>query len=458
MFRHRRTAVAVGALAVAAFVAGCSNSPSGSPAAERSVAGAVGTSCDKYGKITMTVGMSEAGEAIAQSFKNEVKAFEAANPNVTVNLQIKDWASSIDTIKLEMSGSNPPDVMQGNEGWAIDGALWKAGLLLDLTPYEKAFGWDQKFPESALKVNRFTKDGKTMGQGDLAGVPPAIQYVGVFYNKALLARVGVTDPSTLDNKQTFLATLAKAKAAGITPVMLGDSDKWPALHNLSLFNGWYLTPQQINNWVFDVKGSTYDDAAHIKGATDFRSWMKDGYFNSDALATSFNDATARFGKGQAMFFITGSWALGDVAKSLGKNAGFMLFPAGNSGKHEAVGGYSLPFTVSSKTKYPDCAASFVNFVTASPQAIAAQIAAGRPSAALAGANAKIDDPLLKQMVSEYQRLNQEDGLFTWEDWPTPTMLTFMGGAAQELLSGQISPQTYCEEVQKNWDDYMKTRS
>ncbi len=62
-------------------------------------------------------------------------------------------------------------------------------------------------------------------------------------------------------------------------------------------------------------------------------------------------------------------------------------------------------------------------MTASPEAIEAQIAAGRPSAAKAGAEATIDNPLLSQMVSEYQRLNAENGLFTWEDWPTPTMGT-----------------------------------
>jgi raffinose/stachyose/melibiose transport system substrate-binding protein len=186
--------------------------------------------------------------------------------------------------------------------------------------------------------------------------------------------------------------------------------------------------------------------------------MEKGYFNSDALATSFTDATNRFGKGESAFFITGTWALGDVTKSLGDKAGFMLFPAGDSGKHAAVGGYSLPFSISSKTKYPDCAAAFIDYVTASDEAISAQIAAGRPSATKAGVNAQIDDPLLKQMVGEYQKLTTENGLFTWEDWPTPTMLNFMGSQAQLLLSGKVTPKQYNESIQKNWADYMKTRS
>jgi raffinose/stachyose/melibiose transport system substrate-binding protein len=413
-------------------------------------------SCATAGTITLNVGFSEAGEAILTEFKKQALAFQTANPNVTVNVTAKDWASSIQTIKLAMSGDNPPDVMQGNEGWAIDGALWKAGLILNLDTYAQAFGWTDAFPDSALMVNRFTDDGKTMGQGHLVAVPPAIQYVGAFYNKKLLGQLGVTDVSTIDTKATFLALLDKAKAAGILPVMLGDSDKWPALHNLSLLNGWYVTPQAISDWVFDKTGSTYNDTGHQQGAADFRDWMAKGYFNSDALATSFADATARFGKGEGAFFITGTWALGDVYKSMGDNVGFMLFPAGASGTHAAVGGYSLPFIISAKSKYPDCAAAFVNYVTASPDAIQAQIAAGRPSAAKAGANATIDNPLLKQMVAQYQKLNAESGLFTWEDWPTPSMFTLMGSESQLLLGGQITPAAYCTKIQANWDKFIQT--
>ena len=473
MFGHqphwKRCAVAL----VAVFVVGCSGATTtASPAPTTAPTAATVTtapitaapasaaaqlpSCSKYGNITLNVGFSEAGEAILAGFKTQAQAFQTANPNVTVTVTAKDWSSSIQTIKLAMSGDNPPDVMQGNEGWAIDGALWKAGLLLNLDPYATAFGWNTAFPDSALMVNKFTDDGKTMGTGHLVAVPPAIQYVGVFYNKKLLAQLGVTDVSTIDNKTAFLAVLDKAKAAGLLPVMLGDSDKWPALHNLSLLNGWYVSPQAISDWVFNKAGSTYDDAGHLQGSTDFRAWMASGYFNTDALATSFADATARFGQGKGVFFITGTWALGDLDKSMGANVGFMLFPAGASGTHAAVGGYSLPFTISAKTKYPDCAAAFVNYVTASPDAIAAQIAAGRPSATKAGVNATITDPLLKQMVSQYQKLTSENGLFTWEDWPTPTMLTFMESEAQLLLGGQLTPQAYDKAIQANWDKFITT--
>lgn len=449
------TAVAVAAPATACANIGASNG------ADRSVSGTVAVgakACTKYGKhITLTMGVSEAGQSIAEQDQRLAKEFEKKNPNVTVDVQVKDFADSLKTIKLAMSGDNPPDLMQGNEGWAIDGALWKAGLIKDLSAYEKAYGWRQKFPETALAANRFTADGNTFGKGKLTGLPQGVQYVGVFYDKSLLKKIGITDPSTLDDRTALLAAIAKAKSANMTPVMLGDSEKNWALHNLSLFNGWYVSPDKITKWVYDTKGSTYDDAGHIRAAAEFQSWMSKGYFNSDALSTSFNDAEARFSKNQAAFFITGTWALGDLTQKMGSNVGFMLWPAGSSGKHAAVGGYSLPYTISSKTKYPDCAASLLNFATASPAAIKAQIASGRPSATTAGAGYHVSNPLLAQMVADYKKLNAENGLFPWEDWPTPTMLTLAGSQAQLLLSGKTSPKAYCATLQKNWDDYQKTK-
>jgi len=453
MFRHlhRKTAALAAVTALVAAVTLVAPAGAQSPAASDL------PTCANAGDIVLKVGFSEAGEVILEQFKQQVAAFEAANPNVDVQVNAKDWASSWQTIKLAMSGDDPPDVMQGNEGWMIDGALWKAGLIQDLDPYAEKFGWFDAFPESALMVNRFSDDGNTMGEGNLVAVPPAIQYVGVFYNKDLLSQLGVTDVSTLDTKEAFMAVLDKAKAAGMLPVMLGDSDRWPALHNLSLLTGWYVTPEKINDWVFNKAGATYNDAGHIQGAQDFQDWMTNGYFNADALATSFNDAVARFGKGEGVFYIGGTWALGDIYKSLGDKAGFMLFPVGERGTHAAVGGYSLPFIISSKSKNPDCAAAFINYITASPEAISAQIAAGRPSAAKAGAQATIDNPLLKQMVAEYQRLNADNGLFTWEDWPTPTMGTLMMGESQLLLGGQETPQEYVQKIQDNWDEFMASR-
>ena len=174
---HRSIGAAVAAIGISVLAVGCTGAGTAGQNTGTTpkdiVTGA--QACTKYGDITLKVGFSEAGESILNGFNNLVSSFEKDNPKVKVDVQAKDFTSSLQTIKLAMSSDTPPDVMQGNEGWSIDGALWKAGLILNLDPYAKAYGWDTKFPKSALTVNQFTADGKTFGQGNLTGLPQGIQ-------------------------------------------------------------------------------------------------------------------------------------------------------------------------------------------------------------------------------------------------------------------------------------------
>src|SRR5262249_20894467 len=108
MLRRSRTGLGLLTASLAVALTGCGGG-SGSTSSEKVNPTNGGTTCDKYGDIILKVGLSEAGEAIADGFKGLVSEFEKANPKVKVDLQVKDFASSLQTIKLVMSGDNPPD-------------------------------------------------------------------------------------------------------------------------------------------------------------------------------------------------------------------------------------------------------------------------------------------------------------------------------------------------------------
>ena len=51
--------------------------------------------------------------------------------------------------------------------------------------------------------------------------------VGVWYNKELFEKAGIdAPPATWDE---FLADVQKLKDAGITPIAVGEKDKWPGM-------------------------------------------------------------------------------------------------------------------------------------------------------------------------------------------------------------------------------------
>src|ERR1035441_10960662 len=98
VFRRIITA-AVTMIGFAALVAGVSNAGATTTRSTTSQASAVSSglttgpgACTKYGKnITLNVGFSEAGSTILSGFNGLVGKFEAANPNVKVNVIAKSF-------------------------------------------------------------------------------------------------------------------------------------------------------------------------------------------------------------------------------------------------------------------------------------------------------------------------------------------------------------------------------
>jgi hypothetical protein len=124
-----------------------------------------------------------------------------------------------------MSGDNPPDVMmQRGLGHQRRPLAGRPDPRLD--PYAEQFGWFEEFPSraswstgSADDARRWARAPRRRRRRCSTSAPSTTEK---------LARSVVTDVSTIDTKNAFLAILDQAKAAGEIPVMLGTSDKWRA--------------------------------------------------------------------------------------------------------------------------------------------------------------------------------------------------------------------------------------
>ena len=61
--------------------------------------------------------------------------------------------------------------------------------------------------------------------------------------------------------------------------------------------------------------------------------------------------------------IGGNWNAATARDGLGKDAAFFDMPPGDSGKAVAIGSASVPMHISAKTKNPDLAAAYLDFIT-----------------------------------------------------------------------------------------------
>ena len=178
--------------------------------------------------------------------------FTKQYPNVTWDIKQDQFTNLINATPRLLSGDNPPDLIR----LPTMVSFAKEGLLKNLDDYATAFGWD-KWPVPQLNQNRVAADG-TRGSGSLYAMGLNYSLTGVFYNKKLAAQIGMTEPpKTLAE---FEDLLAKAKAAGLQPIMEWGSAKsgmglaFP-LQNLMAAYG---PVEPINDWIFQKKGATID--------------------------------------------------------------------------------------------------------------------------------------------------------------------------------------------------------
>jgi raffinose/stachyose/melibiose transport system substrate-binding protein len=446
-------------MAVVIGIAGCGGTPGASNKPDQSAAKSnepVKTSgFDSLGKVTLSVVSSEGSGGPREAIKVLTKQFEAKYPNVTVKLSFRDFASWIKQAKLVAASDSAPDVFAGNQGYQLDGELVKAGLVLPLDKYAKAYGWDKSYTPETMQQFEWSPDGHTFGTGTLWGVAQSGQSTGVFVNLAKLRQAGI-DPASLKTFDDFdkaLATL-RAKLPADEPVIaLGNKDQYGAIHMWGMVQGAYEPAQSIRDWIFHKDGATFDTAGTLQSLQKIKEWADKGYLGKGDAFNSLNDAeaAAEFGRGKGAFLLGGNWNASIVKDGLGKNGGFFDMPPGKSGEHVAIGSTSTPLHISAKTKQPDLAAAYIDYITG-PSAGQALVDTQQVPAA-ADATAKPGDPLGQEVVQGWQTLVKDGGLTLYPDWSSPTMLTTMGQTFQEMLAGRMTPQEVVSKIQKDWSDY-----
>ena len=251
--------------------------------------------------------------------------FTKQYPSVKWKIREDQFATITRDAPLLLAGPNPPDIMRMPQ---LNG-LVKDHLLKNLDGYFKTFGWS-KFPATQLESMRVAPSGAPQGVGPLWAMGLNYSMTGVFYNKALAAKIGMTSaPSTLAQLD---ADMAKAKAAGILPVEQFNGDGTGGLvFPLQFLAADYGSVKSLNAWVNDQPGANINTPANLQAVTHLQQWIKAGYFNSDANAVGYSAMMSKFEAGTGLFIFDGDWESGNFDTHLPGKFSFFLFPATQGG-------------------------------------------------------------------------------------------------------------------------------
>ncbi|MEW2289250.1 extracellular solute-binding protein [Streptomyces sp. NPDC047841] len=384
------------------------------------------------GDVTLRMWADQAEKPL---MKSVIPAFEKQYPNVKVDITYKSFDDLVATVVNAASGSNPPDLFEGNIGYAVDGALVKAKLVRPLDDVAAAYGWITGTGASTLAPARWNGSGTAFGSGNLYGMSPISEVQGIYYNKALLKKLNLNAPRSLHDLEEALPAVKKA---GEQPIMLGNSDQYAATHIFSDLAVTEQKPAAIRDWIGGKAGTSFVTEGNEKAADTMADWAKKGYFGSGYDGLSNEDAVTRFAKGSGVFFVGGSWngATLDPAKF-----GFGALTTGGAGATAS------PWHISSSSKVTPAAVALLAALH-TPKTGQEILDTGRLPVVTDGV--KGGNSLQSQTLDALKRTIAAGNQVGYYDWSATDMLTVMGGRLQEVMAGRTSSADFTKTVQGAW--------
>jgi raffinose/stachyose/melibiose transport system substrate-binding protein len=375
------------------------------------------------------------GKTLWQDMANE---YMAAHPNVTINITILENEAFKTKLTSVMQGGTPPDIFQSWGGGTMNEQA-DAGLLQDITSYLDADGgaWRNTFAPGALAV--FAKDGKNYG------VPWDMGMVSWWYNKDLFAKANIANPPATWTE--FIDDVKALKAAGITPISLGEKDTWTGMHIWA-----YLATRICGQAGFLAaagRTGSFADPCFVEAGTKLKELIDLQPFQAGFLGQVHDEMQGTFGNGKAAMELSGQWAPGSSKgqSADGKgvaNLGMFKFPAVEGGAGDAgdaMGGGN-GFAIG-KNASPE-AVDFVKYLTAAEQQKRVA-ASGGGIPVVKGGEVGLTDP---NMIAVQQGFAAAKYFQLYYDQYMPSA---MGGiindAVAKLYAGTATPEQVAQEIE-----------
>jgi raffinose/stachyose/melibiose transport system substrate-binding protein len=386
----------------------------------------------------------EAQKALWQKLADE---YMAAHPNITIEVTVLENENFKTKLTTVMQSGDPPDVFQ-SWGGGVMNEYANAGLLMDITPALDADGgaWRNTFSPGALGVYAY--------QGKNYGVPRDMGMVGFWYNKDLFAQAGIDTPPTTWTE--LLDDVTTLKEAGITPIAVGEGDKWPGA-----FWWEYLAVRVGGQAAFDAAYSrtgSFADAPFVEAGAKLQELIALEPFQDGFLGATWGDEATAMGNGKAAMDLMGQWAPGAFAdnsvdkQGLGDKAGWFPFPAVEGGAGDpadALGGGN-GFVIGKNA--PPEAVDFLKFLS-SVESQRAQAEIGLSVPVVKGAEDALSDPLLKTVqqgaaAAKYFQLY-------YDQYLTPAMGSVVNDSVQGLFAGTMTPEQVAQALEDSATQELK---
>lgn len=371
-------------------------------------------------------------------YEQAAKEFDSKHGTTT-----KVWGNPRvwDQLRPRIVGDNPPDLMY--PGWGMDHwALAEEDQIMTLddalkTPAEDGKGtWGDTFEPSILKLGQ--KDGKQYV------LPYFFNVWGWWYNPDQFAKNGWKVPETYDD---LLTLCGQIKGKGVAPITFQGKYPYYMLQGMLLPWAQDLGGIQVIQDIQNLKAGAWTNPAVLEAAKRIVELKDKGFFENGAVGMSHTESQTEFVMGKAAMIPCGTWLYAEMQKTLPPNAKmqFMQPPAvKGSGDPGACVIDIEPWMVPTKAKNPAAAIALFKYLTSLPKAKEFVEAKGTLMAIKGSDQAKLPETLT--VASKVFRDSKTVWSFVARQW-YPAMETDIENALTSLVSGQITPEKFCERAE-----------
>jgi len=303
-----------------------------------------------------------------------IAAFEAKNPGVKIKAEYMGFAGYLERLSTQIAGGTEPDIMQINWAWLSTFSKTGDGF------------YDLNKSKSTLALNQFAETDLKMGMvsNKLNALPVSYTARVMLWNRAAFERAGLKMPVTWDD--LFAAgPVLKQKSGGKAFAIDGE------LYDMILLSQAYIMQKYGTPYVNPTSPKVaMSEAAALEWVQVYKKLVSNNVAVPLPVRASLGGAEKP--TEQQQDWVVGNWAgnytwdsvIGLRASTLNKEqkldvGEFLTLPnAKNSGM---FGRPTLMFAVGKKSKNPEIAAKFLNFMLTDPEAAAIlKVTRGVPSA------------------------------------------------------------------------------
>lgn len=385
---------------------------------------------------TLTIWHYESeASAMAQAWNKAIEIFKAEHPGVEVVVENQTFEQIQKNAKIILTGDDVPDVMEYNKGNATAGQLASQGLLTSLTDDAEELGWGEVLSPSLQTTAKYDEQG-LMGSGDWFGVPNYGEYVSVFYNQDMFDEHGLEVPTSLAEFTEVMDTFVDE---GVIPLAEAGAE-YP------LGQLWYqlvLTNADrdfVNDYQLFAGDVDFHGPQMTQATETLQEWVQKGYIAPDSAGLTAEDMGTSFISGDYPMMVSGSWWFGRLVDEIDYNWGQFLFP----GTTLQTGSSGNLWVVPENAQNKDLATAFID-ITLRPEV--QNILGEKGGLPVAGDPAAITDDRTRAFTEAFNKINEDDGLAFYPDWPVAGYYDVLVSSLQSIVNQSKSPSEVLDQLQ-----------